>query len=91
MAQALLSSLPKTFDPSWRTNMNEDVTTDSEPVLGMDLDVVTHVCVCGSDVWNVLVKFEDYEISWYTITMYCANCGSKAKAPTPVDRPETSL
>lgn len=46
----------------------------------------THECVCGSRVWNLVVSFEDYEISNYLLEMECAQCGSWATAPTPLDR-----
>lgn len=46
----------------------------------------THLCICGCDVWNIRAIFSDYEIASYFIDMECANCGSLATAPTPVDR-----
>jgi len=46
----------------------------------------THVCACGSNVFNVKVIFDDYEIATYFIDMECAQCGSLATAPTPLDR-----
>lgn len=46
----------------------------------------THVCPCGCNIWNVKVIFDDYEIATYFLDMECANCGSLATAPTPVDR-----
>lgn len=46
----------------------------------------SHVCVCGSEIWNVKVVFEDHEIATYFLDMECANCGSLATAPTPVDK-----
>jgi len=48
--------------------------------------VPTHVCPCGSEVWSLKVIFYDYEIASYFIDMECANCGTLATAPTPVDR-----
>jgi len=56
----------------------------------IDLDTITHVCYCGSRLWKVYVMFEDYEISLYLTKMECAECGSIAIAPTPIDRPEES-
>jgi hypothetical protein len=47
-----------------------------------------HACLCGSNLWNVKTMFEDYEISAYFTDMECAVCGTKAKAPTPLDRPQ---
>jgi hypothetical protein len=45
----------------------------------------THVCPCGSIVWNLKAVFEDGEIVTYFLDMECANCGSLATAPTPID------
>ena len=45
----------------------------------------THVCPCGSIVWNLKAIFEDGEIATYFLDMECANCGSLATAPTPID------
>lgn len=53
----------------------------------IDLGTITHVCVCGNALWNLQVQFDDYEISMYLLDMTCADCGSLAIAPTPVDRP----
>ena len=46
----------------------------------------THQCVCGCNIWNLKVIFEDFEIATYFIDMECANCGSLATAPKPVDK-----
>jgi hypothetical protein len=48
----------------------------------------SHICICGSRLWNVQAMFEDYEISMYLLDMECANCGSMATAPTLVDKKE---
>lgn len=48
----------------------------------------THECVCGCNIWNVKVVFDNFEIGTYFLDMECANCGSIATAPTPVDRKE---
>lgn len=53
----------------------------------IDIGTVTHVCFCGSKLWNVQVIFDDFEIAWYSLDMKCALCGATAKAPTPLDRP----
>jgi hypothetical protein len=45
----------------------------------------THLCVCGCNIWNVKVIFSEYQIATYFLDMECANCGSLATAPTPVD------
>ena len=54
----------------------------------INLGEITHVCICGSEWWNVQVKFDDYEIAVYMTEMSCSNCGAVAIAPTPIDRPE---
>lgn len=48
----------------------------------------THVCPCGSEMWNVKVMFQDYEIAMYMLDMECVLCGTKATAPTLADMPE---
>lgn len=46
----------------------------------------THLCPCGSNIWNVKVIFDNYEIATYFLDMECVSCGSVATAPTPVDK-----
>lgn len=46
----------------------------------------THLCPCGCNIWNVKVIFEEFEVATYFLDMECANCGSMATAPTPLDR-----
>lgn len=58
---------------------------DEDPII--DLGMVTHVCICGSCLWKILVTFDDFEIATYSLDMYCAECGAKAIAPTELDRP----
>jgi hypothetical protein len=48
----------------------------------------THVCPCGCNIFNVKVIFHENEIATYFLDMECANCGSLATAPTPVDHTE---
>lgn len=48
----------------------------------------THVCPCGCNIFNVKVIFYQNEIATYFLDMECANCGSLATAPTPVDNRE---
>lgn len=48
----------------------------------------THVCACGCNIFNVKVIFYENEIATYFLDMECANCGSLATAPTPVDHTE---
>jgi hypothetical protein len=59
--------------------------------MSMDLrnkEFPTHVCACGSQLWNVKCMFQDYEISMYMLDMECYSCGALATAPTLVDMPE---
>lgn len=58
--------------------------------IALDLGMVTHVCVCGSDTWKILASFDDYEISTYSCEMYCVVCGNKAITPTILDHPDYS-
>lgn len=51
------------------------------------MDQITHVCICGSQFFNVQASFEDYEIASYLLDMTCAVCGTGWTAPTEVDRP----
>lgn len=52
---------------------------------------IHHDCPhCESNLWNVKVSFEDYEISTYIIQMECALCGTYALAPTLADKPYVS-
>jgi len=46
----------------------------------------THLCPCGSQIWNLKVIFDYFEIATYFLDMECVSCGSVATAPTPVDR-----
>ena len=58
-----------------------------EPGREFDLsDTILHTCLCGSNMWRVIVMFEDYEISQYFLDMECFSCGTRAKAPTPIDK-----
>lgn len=55
---------------------------------GIDLsDTIVHVCVCGSELFHLVVSFDDYEISAYSTDMECLECKAKCKAPTPIDKP----
>jgi hypothetical protein len=57
----------------------------------MNLDMVTHVCACGGNMWKIWAIFQDYEIAAYGLDMECMDCGSRAKAPTPLDRPDEGV
>ena len=58
-------------------------------VFGTDLRSLgpVHVCACGSQVFEALVSFEDYEICWYFLDGTCVSCGNIVKLPCPVDNP----
>lgn len=56
---------------------------------GMDLSgIIMHECLCGSDMWRVVVTFQNYEIASYMLDMECVHCGTRATAPTPIDAPD---
>jgi hypothetical protein len=54
---------------------------------GTDLRALgpVHVCPCGSQVFNVMASFEDYELVWYFLDATCVNCGNLVTVPCPVD------
>lgn len=67
--------------------MMEEEIREMESMPNMDLrGTPTHVCVCGCEVFNLKVTFKDSEIATYMLDMECANCGSWATAPTPIDQ-----
>jgi hypothetical protein len=45
-----------------------------------------HVCPCGSQVFNVMASFEDFELVWYFLDATCVNCGNLVTIPCPVDK-----
>ena len=45
-----------------------------------------HVCPCGSQVFNVMASFEDYELVWYFLDATCVNCGNLVVVPCSVDK-----
>ena len=45
-----------------------------------------HVCPCGSQVFNVMASFEDYELVWYFLDATCVNCGNLVTVPCPADQ-----
>ena len=62
-----------------------EIKTDYKNAFDLS-DTIMHTCVCGSNMWRVIVMFEDYEISSYFLDMECFSCGTRAKAPTPIDK-----
>ena len=67
----------------------EDINSQMRPHnydSAMDLrGTPTHVCPCGSMVWDLKVIFQDGEIATYFLATECFSCGSLATAPTPID------
>lgn len=61
-------------------------------VFGADLRELgpLHVCPCGSQVFNAMVSFEDYELSWYFLDGSCVSCGNLVTLPCPPDKDEAS-
>jgi len=49
----------------------------------------THICPCGCNIFNLKVIFYENEIATYFLDMECAQCGSLATAPTPIDMRES--
>ena len=45
-----------------------------------------HVCPCGSQVFNVMAAFEDYELVWYFLDATCVSCGNLVTVPCSVDK-----
>lgn len=64
-------------------------TEDLPEAFGSDLRAFgpLHVCPCGSQVFNVMASFEDYELSWYFLDATCVSCGNLVLAPCPIDKP----
>jgi hypothetical protein len=46
-----------------------------------------HICSCGSQVFNIMASFENYELVWYFLDASCVNCGNLVCVPCPVDDP----
>jgi len=44
-----------------------------------------HSCLCGSELWHIVCKFNEGEICFYYLDMVCVSCGAFAKAPIPTD------
>jgi hypothetical protein len=50
--------------------------------------IPTRVCVCGSDTFKVLVRFEDGLPVWWTLNGYCAECESPVTLASPDEQEE---
>ena len=68
--------------PKFRRNLPDKFGSDLR-----DLGPI-HVCPCGSQVFNVMASFEDYELVWYFLDATCVNCGNIVLVPCPVDKDE---
>jgi hypothetical protein len=50
------------------------------------------VCICGSEVWNLQVKWDDDgTIGMYFMNMWCPLCDTVATAPIPKDAQDAEL
>jgi len=47
----------------------------------------THTCICGCTVFETIISFEDYFVSWWFLEGTCINCDAKVTLPCPVDKP----
>jgi hypothetical protein len=60
--------------------------TELKPDYSQSMDIrgePTKVCPCGSELWRVLVIWDDDNtIGTYFLDMECAVCGTQATAPT---------
>jgi hypothetical protein len=68
------------FRPKFRPKLPDKFGTDLRGVGPV------HVCPCGSQVFNVMASFEDYELVWYFLDATCVNCGNLVVVPCPVDK-----
>jgi len=67
--------------------------TEMKPDYTQAMDIrgePTIVCPCGCEIWNLKTMFDDDgEIGMYFLDMECAECGTLATAPTPIDTEES--
>lgn len=64
--------------------------TDLRPDYTSAMDVrgeATTVCPCGCEIWNLKVVFDQdtNQIGLYFRDMECAQCGTLATAPIPIE------
>lgn len=74
--------MPEKKEPKHITELKPDYTK------AMDIrGKATTVCPCGSQIWNLKTVFdkEDGTIELYFRDMECADCGTLATAPVPID------
>ncbi len=79
----------------WLDRINATLKfTNSKPRLS-PLDargIPTHECPqCGSNMFRVVVIFEDYQVAMYETTGQCVLCDSLVTVPTEIDRPQELL
>ena len=76
------------LETEWVVLMAKHVT-EMKPDYTQAMDIrgkATTVCPCGSQIWNLKTIFgDDGEIDMYFLDMECAECGTLATAPTPID------
>lgn len=77
----------------WPLSKNKPIIDNPYEVLnnpvGADMRALgpVHVCSCGSQVFNVMAAFEDYEITWYFLDATCVSCGNIVTVPCLADKP----
>ena len=76
-------------------NIAVRLMTEMKPDYTQAMDIrgtATTVCPCGSEIWNLKTTFDDDgEIGMYFLDMECAECGTLATAPTPIDTEEEDV
>jgi hypothetical protein len=76
--------------PTERVALMAKHITELKPDYTKAMDIrgkPTSVCPCGCNIWNLKTLFEPDtgEIEMYFLDMECADCGTLATAPTPID------
>ena len=62
--------------------MSEDSSLDAR-------GIPTHACPnCGGEIFEILARFEEYDIAMWWVNGKCHECGTWLTVPTPVDDPE---
>lgn len=61
----------------------------ADPPQALDLTNLgpQHQCVCGNNLFNVIVAFDDFQVAQYSTLGVCIDCGAKLRMPTEIDRP----
>tara|TARA_R110000868_G_scaffold133205_1_gene344689 strand:- start:7442 stop:7702 length:261 start_codon:yes stop_codon:yes gene_type:complete len=76
--------------PTERVALMAKHITELRPDYTKSMDIrgtPTTVCLCGCNIWNLKTLFDPDtgEIEMYFLDMECADCGTLATAPTPID------